>query len=165
MRTFPGLLTAALCLFAATALISETAPRKSYSAQQIARGKYLVVDAGTCQDCHTARNQKGEFIQDQWLSGSPIMFKPTVPIPNWADKAANIAGLPNWTDEQAARFLMTGIAYNGLPARPPMPQYRFSRADATAIVAYLRSLKPAEAAAKSAAKPAKNAAEKTKEKK
>jgi len=35
---------------------------------------------------------------------------------------------------------MTGIAYNGLPGKPPMPQYRFNREDATAIVAYLKSL-------------------------
>jgi hypothetical protein len=39
---------------------------------------------------------------------------------------------------------MTGIAYNGLPARPPMPQYRYSRQDAEAIVAYLKSLAPAK---------------------
>jgi hypothetical protein len=37
---------------------------------------------------------------------------------------------------------MTGLAYNDLPARPPMPQYRLTREEATAVVAYLRSLTP-----------------------
>ncbi len=34
------------------------------------------------------------------------------------------------------------------PGRPPMPQYRFSEEDATAVVAYLRSLAPAGRARK-----------------
>jgi hypothetical protein len=40
------------------------------------------------------------------------------------------------------KLLMTGMAYNILPGRPPMPQYRFNQEDASAIVAYLRSLAP-----------------------
>jgi hypothetical protein len=60
--------------------------------------------------------------------------------PGWADKSTNIAGLPGWTDQQAVKFLMTGLAYNDLPARPPMPPYRFNQKDAEAMVAYLRSL-------------------------
>jgi len=47
------------------------------------------------------------------------------------------------------KFLMTGVAYNDLPGRPPMPQYRFNQEDASAIVAYVRSLAPAEAASQS----------------
>jgi len=65
-----------------------------------------------------------------------------VPIPVWADKTPKIAGLPGWEDKNAIRFLMTGLAYNDLPARPPMPQYRFTREEATAVVVYLRSLGP-----------------------
>lgn len=162
MKIKAALLIAALCLAASTTVVSASPENKSYSPRQVVRGKYLVVDAGTCQDCHTPRNQKGEFLQDQWLTGSPLMFKPTMPIPNWADKSANLVGLPNWTDEQAIKFLMTGIAYNGLSARPPMPQYRFSREDATAIVAYLRSLKNANVASSSYTK-VKKAAEKGKQ--
>lgn len=74
------------------------------------------------------------------MKGATLTFKPTIPIPVWADKTPNIAGLPGWTDDQAVKFLMTGTAYNDLPGRPPMPQYRFSQADAEAVVAYLRSL-------------------------
>jgi len=65
-------------------------------------------------------------------------------MPVWAEKAPKIAGLPEWEKDAAIRFLMTGIAYNELPARPPMPQYRFNQQDAEAIVAYLKSLAPAK---------------------
>jgi mono/diheme cytochrome c family protein len=124
-------------LFALTAF----AQKNSSPAASVARGKYLVEDIGACGDCHTPMSEKGESVKEQWLKGTTLMFKPTVPVPNWADKSANIAGLPGWTDEAAIKFFMTGTAYNGLPARPPMPQYRYDRQDATAIVAYLKSLR------------------------
>jgi len=113
---------------------------RSNPAPNIARGKYLVENVGMCGDCHTPHNEKGEPIKEQWLKGTPLPFKPAVPIPVWADKSVNISGLPGWEKESAVKFMMTGIAYNGLPARPPMPQYRFNQQDAEAIVAYLKSL-------------------------
>ena len=112
------------------------------SAARVARGKYLVEDIGLCGDCHTPRNEKGEPSKEQWLKGATLDFKPIVPMPVWADKAPAIAGLPGWENDAAIKFLMTGIAYNGLPGRPPMPQYRFNVQDAQAIVAYLKSLAP-----------------------
>jgi len=114
------------------------------SAARIARGKYLVEDIGLCGDCHTPRGEKGEPIKEQWLKGATLDFKPIVPMPVWADKAPAIAGLPGWENDAAIKFLMTGIAYNGLPGRPPMPRYRFNVQDAQAIVAYLKSLAPAK---------------------
>ncbi len=114
------------------------------SSAKIARGKYLVESIGACSDCHTPRNEKGEFVKEQWLQGTTLDFKPTVPMPVWADKSANIAGLPGWEKDAAIRFFMTGIGYNGLPPRPPMPQYRYNQQDAEAIVAYLQSLEPAK---------------------
>jgi len=112
------------------------------SSAKIARGKYLVENIGMCGDCHTPHDQKGEPVKEQWLKGTELPFKPAVPMPVWADKSVNIAGLPGWEHDAAVKFLMTGIAYNGLPARPPMPQYRYSQQDAEAIVAYLKSLGP-----------------------
>jgi len=117
---------------------------RSASPATIARGKYLVQNIGMCADCHTPLNEKGEPIKEQWLKGAVLPFKPAVPVPVWADKSANIAGLPGWEKDAAIKFLMTGIGYNGLPARPPMPQYRYSQQDAQAIVAYLQSLAAAK---------------------
>ena len=147
------------------------APQKAEpggKAAQIARGKYLVDNAGVCGDCHTPMDDHGQPIAARKLQGAPLGFTPKGPVPGWVDKAPNIAGLPGWTDEQAIKFLMTGLAYNDLPAGPPMPQFRYNRADAAAIVAYLRSLKAAPgqslmksgaAAQKAAAKPVKPASQ------
>lgn len=112
----------------------------------VAHGEYLATRVIPCGDCHTPMDQHGQPVMSQWLQGAQLPFKPAVPIPNWADKAPDIAGLPGWTDQQAMKFFMTGEAYNGLPAAPPMPRLRLNHADAVALVAYLRSLKAAPGA-------------------
>lgn len=118
-----------------TAAEKQTAP-----AAKIAHGKYLVERVGMCSDCHTPRDDKGEPIREKWLQGAVLPIKPIGPMPVWAGESADIAGLPGWSTEEAIRFFMTGIARNGLPARPPMPTYRFNQSDAEAVVAYLKSL-------------------------
>ncbi len=111
---------------------------------RIARGKYLVEQAAMCVDCHSPRNERGEFIRERWLQGAPLDFAPIHPIPDWADHAPSLVGLPpGWTEAETIKTLETGIAPTGKMLRPPMPQYRMSRADASAIVAYLKSLKRA----------------------
>jgi mono/diheme cytochrome c family protein len=123
-------------------VIAITAASPAPSPSKLERGKYLVDQVGMCGDCHTPRNEKGEPIKEKYLKGTPLSFKPIAPVPGWADKSPNIAGLPGWEEQDAIKFLMTGLAYNDLPGRPPMPQYRFNKEDAAAIVAYLRSLVP-----------------------
>lgn len=112
-------------------------------AKTITRGKYLAIDIGGCHDCHTPRDQQGKFVKEKWLQGSELFIKPAFPIPGWTSISPGIAGLPNWTDEQAIMFLTIGVAPDGSQPNPPMPAYRYNRADAKAVVAYLRSLKPA----------------------
>lgn len=107
----------------------------------VAHGEYLVKEIGQCADCHTPFNDKGDYVQEKWLQGAKLTFAPTVPMPVWADTSANIAGLPGWDHAQAVKFFMTGLAPNGQPARPPMPQYHMYKTDAEAVVAYLESLK------------------------
>jgi len=110
------------------------------SPEVLVRGKYLVDQVAMCGDCHSQHDEKGQLIQEKYLKGSVLPFKAIVPMPVWADKAPSIAGLPGWEQNAAIKFFMTGVAYNDLPARPPMPQYRFTKQDAAAVVAYLRSL-------------------------
>ena len=119
---------------------TSSAESAASSSGAVARGKYLVEQFGMCNDCHTEHSEKGELVREKYLKGTILPFKPLAPMPVWADKSTAIAGLPGWTEAAAIRLLMTGIAYNNLPARPPMPQYRFNKRDATAIVAYLKSL-------------------------
>ena len=106
-----------------------------------AHGRYLVEQVGMCHDCHSPRNAKGEFLREQWLSGAPLPFQPTVEMP-WAPVAPPLAGLPSLSDEQAAHFLTTGELPGGRKPRPPMPEFRFDGRDAQDVVAYLRSLRP-----------------------
>jgi mono/diheme cytochrome c family protein len=110
-------------------------------AAKLARGKYLVEHVGMCADCHTPRGPGGVFDESRSLKGAPLGFAPTVPMPAWAGYAPPIAGLHNYTDEQALAFLTTGKTIHGQPLRPPMPPYRFSSEDADAVLVYLRSLK------------------------
>jgi mono/diheme cytochrome c family protein len=111
---------------------------------QIQRGEYLVKAIGQCADCHTPFTPTGAFVMNKWLQGKKLEFGPLVPIPIWANTSPNIAGLDGWDTEKAVQFLMTGLTPNGQPARPPMPQYKMNRADAEAVVAYLKSLKSSD---------------------
>ena len=109
----------------------------------IARGRHLVVNVSLCADCHTPRLPTGQFDETRSLQGAVLGFKPLADMP-WMPFAPPIAGLPGYTDEQAVTFLMTGSKPSGLQPLPPMPPYRLSKDEAVAMVAYLRSLKPAE---------------------
>jgi mono/diheme cytochrome c family protein len=124
----------------ATAQSDQTANEE----RLITRGRYLVERVAMCADCHSPRDERGEFIRARWLGGSPLFFKPTAPIPDWADLAVPIAGLPGWTEADAAKFLATGAVPGGNPARPPMSAVRLRTRDAAAVVAYLKSLPPAK---------------------
>jgi len=110
-------------------------------AATLERGRYLVERACLCGDCHSPRNDKGEFDRSQWLQGELITFKPDHPMP-FAAIAPPIAGLPSYAkDEAALKFFETGTNTTGKQAMAPMPQFRFNHEDALAVVAYLRSLK------------------------
>ena len=58
----------------------------------------------------------------------------------WMPAAPPIAGLPTLTHDQAVHFLMTGERPGKPRVTPPMPEYRFDKADADAIATYLKSL-------------------------
>ena len=93
------------------------------------RGAYLVGDAGQCSDCHGAG-----------LVGGPAPKGP--PGVPWATMAPSLVGLKMFTtDADAVKFLSTNVLPDGAKPLPPMPHYKFHTEDATAIVAYLRSLK------------------------
>jgi mono/diheme cytochrome c family protein len=133
------------CALAALVVIAIWCMPRS-SAQEpganIARGKYLVENVARCGDCHSPKNEKGEPIPGKELRGAPLSFKPANPSPDWSTQAPNIAGLRAYEPADAVKFLMTGIAYNDMPPRPPMPQYHLNKEDAEAIVAYLKTLSP-----------------------
>jgi len=107
---------------------------------EVERGRYLVEEVAKCAECHTPRNAKGELDRDAWLQGAQIWIVPVRPIPNWAEGAPALAGLPSFTDEQAERVLEKGAGPEGEILRPPMHIYHMNHADAKAIIEYLKSL-------------------------
>jgi len=137
-----------LGVFALSGIASVAVVARGASAppERIERGRYLVERASMCIDCHTPMDAKGMPDRAKWMQGSPILFKPTVKVPAWADTAPSLAGLVGYTDVQIVRALQAGVGPTGNPLRPPMPAFRFSKEDAEAIVAFLRTLKPAPVA-------------------
>jgi mono/diheme cytochrome c family protein len=109
-------------------------------ADALERGRYLVEEVAQCGWCHSPRDERGELDATKWLEGAPVWFQPSQRVPNWAYSAPPLAGLPSFTPEQVIKVLTTGRARDGRPLRRPMRPYRMKRADAEAIVAYLKSL-------------------------
>jgi len=108
-----------------------------------------VTAIGGCNDCHTPQGPTGPDMAHS-LQGAPLSFE-LVPalqghVP-WTPVAPSIAGGPaNYTDEQFATFLQTGVRPDGSHPNPPMPAFRLNADDANAVVAYIKTLPRANAA-------------------
>ncbi|MEO1084014.1 MAG: cytochrome c [Acidobacteriota bacterium] len=108
----------------------------------VERGRYLVEGVGMCGHCHSGRTADGELEKSDWLGGAPVpvTMPPTWAKP-WAYRAPRIAGLPQHTDEEFVKLMTTGVNRDGRILMLPMPQFRMTDEDATAIAAYLRTLR------------------------
>jgi len=138
---------AVLILFAVAITASSVRSQKSTAApaqsSDVERGKYLVDEVAKCQECHTPRDAGGNLDYSRDLQGAPVWIVPVHPDTKWSNRAPAIAGLPGLTDAQAQTILEKGIGPNGLAIQPPMHVYHMNHADATAIIAYLRSMSSA----------------------
>lgn len=110
--------------------------------RQTVRGRYLVENVGLCGDCHTPRGAMGQPDLARPMAGAALDFRPTVPVPDWAEEAPAIAGpqARGWTRVQMVTFLKTGERPDGKFARAPMPMVRLTQDDAEAVATYLASL-------------------------
>lgn len=110
------------------------------------RGRYLAT-VGGCSHCHTPGHFMGKPDAARYLGGSDVGFGiPNLGVfvgPNLTpDKDTGLGG---WTDAQIATVLRTGVRPDGRILAPSMPWRDYAtltEADMTAMVAYLRSLKP-----------------------
>lgn len=140
------LLMLAFCFAAshctAQAQAQGTPANGAANAARVARGKYIVEGVAMCGTCHTPRTDSGEIDRERWLDGAALWLLPARPTSDWPLKAPRLAGSPAASDEELVQLLTTGIWKTGDHLRPPMPQFRMSREDADAVVAYLRSLTP-----------------------
>jgi mono/diheme cytochrome c family protein len=113
---------------------------------QTERGKYLVEISG-CSDCHTPGNFLGHPDMTRYLGGSDVGFAlPGAGVfvgPNLTpDKGT---GLGAWSAQQIVTAITTGVRPDGRMLAAIMPWrdlVHLSKADALAIVAYLKSLPP-----------------------
>lgn len=115
------------------------------NAAQIDHGRYLVEEIAKCGDCHTPMLPSGKADTSKWLKGATLAFKPIADIPVWQGTSPDLTSSGHlwktWGESGLLKFLTTGVAPNGHPARPPMPAYRMKPVDARAIITYLKSLK------------------------
>jgi hypothetical protein len=139
-KLFYVVLAVVFTVFCAALSSARPQPQSEAGKAHLERGRYLVEQVGIYGDCHTPRDDKGQPIEAKALQGARIMFKPSVPMPNWGEFAPPIAGLPGFTDAQAITFLTTGKNVSGKFSAPPMPPYRFNKEDAASVVAFLRSI-------------------------
>ena len=132
------------CITGATIALAAAKPDKQ-RAERVKRGAYLVRIMG-CNDCHTPGTFYGAPDMQRELAGSEMGWQ----VPDGVVFASNLTpdlanGLGEWTDDEIIRALRTGIRPDGRQLAPVMPWMNFSAlldADARAIVAYLRQLKP-----------------------
>ena len=110
----------------------------------VERGRYIVEVIGACGNCHTFYGPDGpdetkhlaggNLYEDHGLHTTPRNITPDVET-----------GIGAWTDAEIIRAIREGIRPDGQVLGPLMPfdVYRgISDADAAAIVAYLRTVKP-----------------------
>ena len=134
------LIIAGVCNASWTQNAKQTADPERSHGSLVARGKYIVEGVAVCAQCHTPRTSTGDFDRTKWLEGAPVGLRPAEPSTDWPLQAPRIAGTPPGSHAEMVTLLTTGVWRNGKPLRPPMPQFRMSRQDAEAVVAYLRSL-------------------------
>jgi mono/diheme cytochrome c family protein len=93
-----------------------------------------------CVQCHSPRDESGNLIRAQLLKGAPVPVSRPRWIQDWAIIAPRIAGLPGYTEQDALRLYMKGIARTGKPPMPPMPPFRLTEQDARDIYAFLTTV-------------------------
>jgi len=128
----------------AAAQEAKKAPKAGDDATLVARGQYIVQDVAVCGNCHTPRRPDGQLDRSRWLAGAPVPYMPAQPTPGWPTVAPRLAGLPPANNAGMVTLLTTGIWITGEPLRDPMPKFHMTRADAEAVVAYLKSLTPSQ---------------------
>ena len=128
--------------------VGEYQPDASKSGQWN-RGAYLVQGLGHCAMCHTAINALGGSSESKAFEGGMI------PNQNWYAPSLTSnreAGLGNWSTQDIADLLQSGVSHRGTTYGPMAEvvynslQY-LSDDDAMAMAVYLQSLPPRDAPA------------------
>lgn len=112
---------------------------------KVKRGEYLATIMD-CGGCHTPGALAGQPDQSRHLGGSTIGFQiPNVGIFYPPNLTADETGLGAWSERDIMTAVRTGVRPDGRVLVPVMPYHNYAKltdADAGALAAYLKSLKP-----------------------
>jgi mono/diheme cytochrome c family protein len=135
-----------LALAMLTAAGSAAADARAES--PIEHGKYLV-GIMDCTGCHTTGALAGQPDATHFLAGSDVGFQiPGLGIfypPNLTSDRKT--GLGEWSEQDIATALRTGVRPDGRELAPAMPWRSYAKlrdADLQAVAAYLKSLPPVD---------------------
>ncbi|WP_244473603.1 cytochrome c [Rhizobium sp. Leaf262] len=141
----PRVLLASVTLLASLCL-GPLCAKAEPDADLIARGAYLSL-LGNCEHCHTPGHFLGKRDDSKALSGSDVGFwdpvAGTVIGPNITPDIET--GIGSWSSADLKKALTTGERPDGRMLSPVMPWQDLARLhdeDITALVEYLKSLKP-----------------------
>jgi mono/diheme cytochrome c family protein len=121
------------------ALIAASTTAHAQVNDLVTKGQYIFALAGGCA-CHTEPKKEAN------VGARPF------PIPLGTVYSTNITqdketGLGNWTDQQIYDAMVKGVRRDGSRILPVMPYERYSgmaQEDLKALIAFLRTLKPAQ---------------------
>ena len=117
----------------------------STDSAMIERGRHLVLGPAHCVDCHSPVKNVDSVLalgQDPPLSGG---LKFDLPFGQFFVRNItpdSTTGIGSMTDGEIARLLRYGVKKNGEAVLPFMPFQNMTDEDLTAIISYLRSVKP-----------------------
>ena len=115
-------------------------------------GAYLTGPLGHCVDCHTPYNDKGMDMTKIGAGGTPF----TGPWGVSVSRNITPRSLKTWSDVEIANAIRTGKSRDGSPLKPPMAfdwYKNINDEDMSALIGYLRSLRPLPFGGAPAAKP------------
>lgn len=150
LRTLSSSFIGGAALLACSVFVLGAAPaaeKGDKAATAVERGKYLTTIMA-CNNCHTPGTFYGAPDLERFLAGSELGW-----VGPWGVVyAANLTsdpetGLGKWKPEQIAMAIRSGNRPDGRQLAPAMPWLNYSvltDADALAIAAYLRTVKPVQ---------------------
>jgi mono/diheme cytochrome c family protein len=113
----------------------------------VAYGHYLATGLGHCMDCHTPLVEGRNDMARLGAGGNEFGAPGGGLITSANLTPANAHGIAGWSDAELVSSIRTGVRPNGSHIVPLMAfdWYRnISDSDVKALVAFLRTLKPAE---------------------
>lgn len=123
--------------------VTDPVPQPDVSTP-VKRGEYLVRMA-VCADCHSPMNDRGEFLPGLDFAGGNGSATPIGQVAS-ANLTPDASGIPYYTDDLFLEAMHTGQV-RARKLHPQMPWIMYGKMtdeDLKAVMAYLRTLKPAK---------------------